>query len=58
MATVTLAFTSNADGTMSVTSSDTAGIKLTVDAPIASRKDYNPTWKRLVLDFVIGTLYP
>lgn len=58
MAAVTLVFTDNGDGTMQITSSDTAGmnskVPITRDPAIGG---YSDAWKRGVIDFVLGTLY-
>jgi len=54
MATCVVTATSNADGTMTLTSS-TAGLTVVVDKPTDESRGQ---WRRALADFIIGKLYP
>ena len=59
MATVTITCVSNSDGTMTVKSTDTAGLYIIVPDPRAQERIENAHWAaRHVKDFVQSILYP
>ena len=58
MATVTIACVSNSDGTMTVSSTDTAGLKVIVTNPTGPNDVNNAHWAaRHLKDFVLAQLY-
>jgi hypothetical protein len=58
MAVVTVTATSNADGTMTVTSTDTAGLKIVVLNPGNESSGNDLKWVRPLANFIRGSLYP
>jgi len=55
MATVTITATSNADGTMTIKSTDVGGLYIVITTPNDERTH---TWPKHLQDFIRGTLYP
>ena len=59
MATVTVTFVSNTDGTMTVKSTDTAGLNMIVSDPRDHERNENAHWAaRSLKNFILAQLYP